>query len=319
MTSEKHRVPAVGEPTVADAERGVGVVSGRRSAAFLEVILVVSIWSLTPPLAKIAMVYISPFEFLGARYALAFLALLPLLLRRTRSTLRHLPAGAWVRLVLMGVLAYPIANGLQFWALARLSATTGTFTMNFVPLFALALGILWLAERPTRLQGVGFAVALLGALLFFGLDIAAADLLPIVASTFGSLVLAVNVVMARAFARSGQIDSVGLAAIPLGVGGGLLLLFAPPPVMPLPVLAIIVFLAIVGGALAYTVWNHALKGLQAFEITLVGNLMPMGTALAAPLLLGEVVTPRMWLGMLIALVGVVLVGTRPDFRQRRAA
>jgi drug/metabolite transporter (DMT)-like permease len=286
-----------------------------RRASLVEATLVVMLWSMTPPLAKVVMTFLPPLQFLGARYMLAFLVLLPLVLHRTWPTLRRLPPGAWLRLALMGVLAYPLANGLQFWALTRLSATAGTFTMNFVPLFALLLGVISLAERPTRLQLLGVLMALLGALVFFGVAITPDELLALAASTFGSLVLAINVVMARAFARSGQVDSVSLTAVPLGVGGLILILFAPPNLaLPGHVLAVIAFLGVVSGALAYTIWNHALRGLQAFEISLLGNLIPMGTALAAPLILSEFVSARMWLGMSIALVGVLLVSLRPDFR-----
>lgn len=308
MSSEPPATAVDSAPSASPAPR---VISRRTS--LVEAALVVALWSMTPPLAKVVMVAMPPLEFLGARYTLAFLALLPLVLRRTWPTLRRLPPGAWLRLALMGVLAYPLANGLQFWALARLSATAGTFTINFVPLFALLLGVIWLAERPTRQQLVGVLLALLGSLVFFGVAVAPDELLAIAASTFGSLVLAINAVMARAFARSGQVDSVSLAAVPLGVGGLVLVLLAPPALaLPGHVLLIIAFLGVISGALAYTVWNHALRGLQAFEITLIGNLMPMGTALAAPLLLGETVSARMWIGMIIALAGVLLVSLRPD-------
>lgn len=310
------RQQAIAAAQGSDANGKLPVVVSRR-VSFAEAFCVVGLWSMTPPLAKVAMVHLTPLQFLGARYGLAFLVLLPFVLRRAWPTLRRLPANAWLRLALMGILAYPTANGLQFWALTQLSATTGTFTMNFVPLFTLGLGILWLAERPTRLQGVGMVLALSGAVIFFGIIIQPGELLAIAASTFGSFLLAINAVLARGFARSGQVDSVTLAAIPLGIGSVVLVLLAPPPlVLPGNVLTIVIFLGVVSGALAYTVWNHALRGLQAFESTLIVNLMPMGTALATPLILGEVVSLQMWIGMIVALAGVVLVSVRPDFRPR---
>ena len=48
--------------------------------------------------------------------------------------------------------------------------------------------------------------------------------------------------------------------------------------------------------------------MQAFEISITGNLMPIGTALLAPLFLSEMVSGMAWLGMSISLIGVVLVG-----------
>jgi drug/metabolite transporter (DMT)-like permease len=40
--------------------------------------------------------------------------------------------------------------------------------------------------------------------------------------------------------------------------------------------------------------------------------MPIGTALLAPLMLGETISGRAWLGMCVALVGVMLVGIAGD-------
>jgi drug/metabolite transporter (DMT)-like permease len=259
-------------------------------------------------LAKIAMVYLSPFQFLGARYSIAFVVLIPFVVRTSWPHLRKLSKVDWIRLVLMGVIAYPLANGLQFWALTRLSATVGTFTMNFVPLFTVGLGIVFLSEKPTIYQLVGIMLALLGTLVFFGIQLEFEDTWAILASTLGSLLLASNAVLVRSFARTGRINSVALAAIPLGIGGGILLLFAPPTSMPpLKGTLIVLFLGIISGSLAFTVWNHALRRLRAFEITVIGNLMPMGTAILAPLILDETVSLQAWLGILVTLVGVVLV------------
>jgi drug/metabolite transporter (DMT)-like permease len=119
--------------------------------------------------------------------------------------------------------------------------------------------------------------------------------------------------MARDFVRKGVVNSTVLTAVPMFVGGGLLMLVAPVEVMPpLPELGIVAWLAIINSALAYMLWNHALKRLQAFEISIVGNLMPIGTALIAPLMLGETVPARAWVGIAVALAGVMLVGVAGD-------
>jgi drug/metabolite transporter (DMT)-like permease len=48
--------------------------------------------------------------------------------------------------------------------------------------------------------------------------------------------------------------------------------------------------------------------MQAFEISITANMMPIGTALLAPIILEEPVSRMAWLGMVISLIGVVLVG-----------
>ncbi len=60
--------------------------------------------------------------------------------------------------------------------------------------------------------------------------------------------------------------------------------------------------------LAFLIWNHARQKLKAFEMSITLNLMPIGTALISPWLIGETIPGRAWIGMLVTLVGVLLVG-----------
>ena len=275
----------------------------------LEALLVVGVWSTSFPLVKISLTELSPFQVAGLRYFGAFVALIPFLLIGARSTLRNLTISDWIKLGVMGIIGYPIGNGVLFWGLQSLDSTTSAFLLNAMPLATLALGMVWLKERPTRLQLIGLLVALGGAVIFFGTRIPAGQGVPILATLASAVCLAAFGVLAREFARDGSVDGVTLAGIPLLFGGGLLVAAAPPAGVPSPrVLTVLVWLAVVNSALAYLVWNHALRRLQAFEISLVANLMPMGTALIAPVLIGESVGRSAWPGMVVALAGVVLVG-----------
>jgi drug/metabolite transporter (DMT)-like permease len=275
----------------------------------LESIVVVAVWSSSFPLVKISLAELSPFQIAGVRYFGAFIALIPILLTRSRGTLKRMPLRLWVRLAVMGVIAYPLGNSMLFWGLQSLHSTTSAFLLNAMPLATLALGAIWLKEKPTWLQLIGLVVALAGGVVFFGTRIPSAETVPIVVTLMGAVCLAVFGVMAREFARDGLIDGVTLAGIPLLFGGGLLMVVVPPAQIPsLRVSAVLIWLAVVNSALAYLLWNHALRRLQAFEISIVGNLMPMGTGLLAPLLIGEMVGAAAWVGIAVALAGVVLVG-----------
>jgi drug/metabolite transporter (DMT)-like permease len=109
--------------------------------------------------------------------------------------------------------------------------------------------------------------------------------------------------------RSGRIDPVSLTAIPMGFGSLFLLAFIwPLPQLSWRIVGILAWLTLVNSAIAFVIWNNALKYMKAFEISITANLMPIGTALLAPVLLGEPVPGMAWLGMSISLIGVVLVG-----------
>ncbi len=105
-----------------------------------------------------------------------------------------------------------------------------------------------------------------------------------------------------------------LTAVPLAVGGGLLLLMALPGAEwrwnPTSI-GVVLWLTLLNTALAYVLWNRALRHLKAFEANAVVNLAPICTALLAWPMLGERLTPIEFAGMGIAIAGVVLVSLRP--------
>ncbi len=275
----------------------------------LEALVVAALWSASPILVQLVLDELSPMQVAGIRYFGAFLALLPLLILHSRRTLARLSWSAWARLALMGVLSYTIGNTLFFWALGRLPATTGSFLLNVVPIYTVAIGGIWLGEWPNRRQVFGVGLALAGGLLFFGFRVSAGQGAAIVVALVGALAMSVFGVMSRSFARSGEIDTVALAALPLFAGGGLLLLLQPMPAIPSSkALAALAWLALVNSALAYILWTHAQKRLKAYEISLVGNLMPMGTAMISTLFFNQPLPAWSWLGIGVALVGVFLVG-----------
>ena len=75
-------------------------------------------------------------------------------------------------------------------------------------------------------------------------------------------------------------------------------------------LGIILWLALVNTALAYVLYNRALRVLTALEINMLLNLSPLGTAAFAWALLGEQLSAVQIAGMLIVILGVTLVQWR---------
>ena len=76
-------------------------------------------------------------------------------------------SGIWLQLLMMGLAAYPVGNGLLFWALQYLSPAVGAFSTSPSPFLVLALGALVLREWPTRRQRLGLGVMTAGSVTFF--------------------------------------------------------------------------------------------------------------------------------------------------------
>ena len=92
-------------------------------------------------------------------------------------------------------------------------------------------------------------------------------------------------------ARSREIDTTSLTAVPLFVGGffllGLAIVVEGWPVLPPVAWAIVFWMAAVNSALGSYLCSHALQTLTALELNAVVNLSPLGTALLGWVLLDE--------------------------------
>ena len=73
---------------------------------------------------------------------------------------------------------------------------------------------------------------------------------------------------------------------------------------------IIIWLALVNSALAFSLWNHTLRTLSAMESSIINNTMLFQIAILAWLFLGENLSNFQLLGMVLAGLGTLLVQIR---------
>lgn len=284
--------------------------------AILEAVFVNIIWASSFIFVKLLLKDLGPLTIGGLRYFIGFLVLLPFMLRKGR--LDALPRRMWLRLLLIGLSAYTIGNGAMFWSLKYLPATTVSFMMSMITLLVLFGSILWLKEIPTLLQTVGILVTLGGTALFFLVGLKPGEPLGMAILSIGLISFTLFGVLGREAARGQKVDTLSLTAIPLALGGGLLLLVALPleglPHASPGTWGLVLWLAAVNTALGYILYNHALQVLTAFEMNVMLNLSPLWTALMAWFLLSERLLLWQWIGMVIVVVGVALVQRRQGIK-----
>lgn len=279
--------------------------------ALAEAVLVTILWSSSFVFIKWGLEELPPFLFAGLRYFGGFFVLLAFALALRR---RGLPQGLglrrWAKLVGVGLAQYTLGNGLLFLSLTMIPAVTASFIQSLIPLLVAVLGVLHLRERPSFLQAGGILLALVGAYIFFPLDVARGQAMGIIIALGAALSFAYQMILVRDLSRDGIPGSLWLTIISLGIGGGLLFLpaaFEPLPRLTTTGVAILLWLVVVNTAFAYLLWNHALEYLKAFEQAVVGNTMALQTALWAWLFLGEEMTLRMVVGLVVVVFGVFVV------------
>jgi len=97
-----------------------------RLKAILLALLVTFIWSTSWVFIKIGLREMPAITFAGLRYTLAFLCLIPFVLRRDELLqLKRLEKGDWIKLVILGIVYYALAQGAQYLGLAYLSSHYG--------------------------------------------------------------------------------------------------------------------------------------------------------------------------------------------------
>jgi drug/metabolite transporter (DMT)-like permease len=215
-------------------------------------------------------------------------------------------------LLAAGICGFTLAQGLQFAGLLYLPAVTTSFILNLTPIFVFLLGILFLRERASWLQLFGLAIALVGSFVFFlGKLVPAIELLGVLIVMISGLTWAIYLVITRRIQLADSIGSLKFTTVTMGIGtAGLLLVAAAVEgirAISYNGLEIILWLSVVNTAFAFLLWNHALKTIRAYELSVLQNSMMVEVAVFAWIFLGEQITPIMFAGMGLVILGIILV------------
>ena len=287
-----------------------------RTLAIVEALFVVFLWATSWVFIKIGLVEISPILFAGLRYFMAFLVLLiALLLGNSRKEFRTLTPRLRWQLILLGILFYTATQGAIFVALAYLPAVTVNLLWSFSSVIIAVMGFTWLSEKPTLLQWGGIGLTLIGAsIYFFPVKILHAQVFGILIAVIGILTNALSSIMGRSINRSSTIPPLIVTVVSMGAGSIALLatsLFVEGvPVIRLNTWLIILWLAVINTALAFTLWNHTLRTLTALESSIINSTMLIWIPLLAVIFLGESISAKEIIGLLTVGLGTFVVQLR---------
>ncbi len=276
--------------------------------AIAEAVLTNIIWATSFIIVKLVLDEISPLTISGLRYFIGALILLPFVLREKGEPIS---AKMWGILLILGISQYAIGNGMIFWSLEYLPATTVSFLMGSITIATLIGGIFWLKEIPSVMQTVGIFVALIGGSLFFAKGMEAGEKVGLAIFFVGMLGITYFTLAGRKIARAGTVSTLRLTGVPLLLGGIVTLLIAIPiegiPSASPSTWGLILILAAVNTALGYFLYNHALQVLTAIQMNIILSLTPVWTAIFGFFLLDERLDVLQMVAMAIVISGVVLV------------
>lgn len=285
-----------------------------RLRAIYQALFVTILWSTSWVLIKKFLDEIPPLTFAGLRYTVAFIILMPGL-RKHKKVVKCISRKEWLRLILLGFVFYAITQGGQFLTLTHLDAITFSLLLNFSSVLVALFSIIILHEVPTIIQWGGILVFIIGVMLYF-LPISSISG-TLLGFTLAGLTVCANAyasVLGRSINRESRIPAYVVTVISMGVGAGVLLVTGLVtdgiPNLSSSAWLVIIWLAAVNTALAFTIWNKSLRVLTALESSNINNTMLIQIAILAWLFLGERLTFIDGVGLLLAVLGVFLVHMR---------
>lgn len=140
---------------------------------------------------------------------------------------------------------------------------------------------------------------------------AAGEISSYTAVAIGVLANGASSILGRDINRRGEVSPLNVTIVSMGIGGILLLVlgigFQGMPDLDWQSWLIILWLALINTAFAFTLWNLTLKTLPAMESSIINNTMMIQIPVLAVLFLGESLTIKELAGMMVAGMGVLIV------------
>ncbi|MHA1964537.1 MAG: DMT family transporter [Candidatus Thorarchaeota archaeon] len=282
-----------------------------RIIAVIQALFVTVLWSSSFIIIKFGLEDIPPMTFAGLRYSIASLILLTLILAQSkmRSSLRGRSRRWWAMLFLYGCIYITATQGTQFMGLFYLPAITFSLLLNMTPIIVLLAAIPWLGEKPSMIETVLVLIGIFGVFLYFyPLDFIGVSIVGLLIGVVSLLANSASALIGRAINRARDTPSLIVTGIMMSVGSFFLMLFGlgTEPIAPLSLTSwiYILWLAVANTALAFTLWNRAMRVLRAVDMTLINSTMMPQIVILSIIFLGEFPGPLDWVGLILLAISV---------------
>jgi len=281
------------------------------------VVLVVSnlVFATGYSVSRIVLEDIGPVSLAMARLTIGSMILVPWAWRAMAAA--KLSREDHWRLALTGVVGFTLAFALGNWGLAHSTASNAALLIAVEPASLILLSPLLLGERLSGREGLGAALAILGAAVIVvnGIPGVTQALVP---HWRGDVILILSGVAYAAYsllARPVLLRHPALVVTAYSIFWGAVAMLplavlewasGPPPVWTPRAIAGTLYLGVVTTALGYAVWNWCLERVETPRVAIFLNIQPLGGALLGVWWLGEQLTAFTVAGGLLILAGLHL-------------
>jgi drug/metabolite transporter (DMT)-like permease len=293
----------------------------------LPILILTLVWGCNWPVLKMGVTELAPLTFRAL--TLPFAALGMLVVARMAGDSTRVPRALWWRLGVLAFFNISCWNGLVLFGVQQLPAGRSAIIAYTMPIWATAIAIVFLHERPSPQKLVGLVLGIAGMTVLIGGEIGVVRAAPVGALMIlgAAISWAIGTVLLRKWqphiaqnTLSGWMMLIGW--IPLAV---LAPLFDP---QPLPVelanlsargwfaIGYNVFLA---GTLAHRAWFTLARTLPVAVSSLSSLPVPVVGVFSGILLLGERPGPQEWIALALVVAALFTVLFQPTGRRVTAA
>ena len=289
-------------------------------------LLLTLIWGTTWSVIRIGLGGVPPFTGVALRFAIAGALLLalarPLGVRLGRG--RH-ERELWV---VNGLLSFCLSYAAVYWSEQYIPSGLAAVLFATYPLFVAALAHFLLpGERLRRGAVLGMVLGFAGVAVIFSDDLTLLGGEAVRRAAFVMLVASAASALASAVVKrwGSAVHPLSLAAVPMLLAGvvmgavALLVERGLPLVFDARSVGALLYLAILGSALTFTIYYWLLANMKATRLALMSYLIPIVAVAVGALLFDEPLRPRLLAGSALVLTGVVIVSRKrhvlPDVDQ----
>lgn len=290
-------------------------------SAYILLILATFLWGIGGPIIKYSFQFVTPNEFLFWRFVIAIIVSLPFAIWYFKK--HPLSKNLIPKVIILSLLGITFNLSLVFWGLNLTSIVEASIIGSLTPLLVAVAGALFLGERLTRRKEIGISLAISGTTL--------AVLTPILDQGFlrgqtllgnllillGSLGWVCFVILSKKWeSPSLKPFHIVIASSWVAVLGFFIISWAetgnPKEILEFPgkIIWAITYMAVFGTLIAFSLYELALKKIEAGQADLFNYLGPVWSIPLAIVWLGEKFEPHLILSAVLILTGVFLAETR---------
>lgn len=289
-------------------------MSGNNRKIYILLALTTMLWGSIYPANK-ALTEVAPtFTLLCLRYLIAAVFMTTYLQRRKQyipSPKRTIEKGDRRYIILFGIGAFALCNGLQLAGTKMAGASLASLINSMSPIAICILAVIFLHEKLTARKVVCVICAVTGAALVVSNSGGESHRIGIVFSLAAMITWGIVSVFMRSFSQKYDaltittygIYASAIATFPLMIWE--ISAKAPKALWQPEYILLLLYVSIICTAATHMMWNYCLSKIEASQCSLFMPIQPLTSMLLGVVLLGETISLNLVVGAVLTVIGIL--------------